>query len=162
MHRYVELSMAKAEDSALSHPVVTALAEAKGVSAANRPPTDHHGVSSEKTKPGGYFSDGTAIADGEYVWMPYEQARRHRGGKGTSDQDMMLWWVLAIFLGYFVLKMIPTIIEFHTNGGAPPAEDARRQLLGSSDLSALTDAKAGDNLTAEMVAQLTELLAARR
>ena len=157
-----QVRMAPVKQSSVDGTKYKKLEEAKGVSAANRPPTDHHGVSSEKTKPGGYFSDGTAIADGEYVWMPYEQARRHRGGKGTSDQDMMLWWVLAIFLGYFVLKMIPTIIEFHTNGGAPPAEDARRQLLGSSDLSALTDAKAGDNLTAEMVAQLTELLAARR
>jgi len=154
-----QVRMAPVKQSSVDGAKYKQLEEGKP-SKADRPPTDHHGVSAEKTKPGGYFSDGTAIADGEYVWMPYEQARRHRGGKGTSDQDMMLWWVLAIFLGYFILKMVPTIISYHTGSGAPE-EDARRRLL-SSELSALAAAKVGDNLTAEMMAQLSQVLTAHR
>lgn len=137
------------------------LEEGNGAAAAEGPPSragsaftnDHHGVGKEKTKPGGYFSDGSAIADGEYVWMPYEQARKHRGGK-ANDQDTILWWALIFFGAYFVLKIVPTVFAAHTGGG--DADAARRQ-LGS-----LANAQAGDKLTADMVAALSKLVAERR
>jgi len=70
-----------------------------------------HDVPAERTKPGGYFSDGTAIADGEYVWMPFEEARRHR--HKNNDRDIGLWVLFGLFVAYFVLKMVPTMISFH-------------------------------------------------
>ena len=94
------------------------------------------GVSKEKTKPGGYFSDGTAMADGEYVWMPYEQARKHRGSK-QNDSDMILWWALFFFVGYFILKMVPTILEEHGwIGNGDAAESARRRMKDIASLLA--------------------------
>lgn len=114
------------------------------------------GVSKEKTKPGGYFSDGTAMADGEYVWMPYEQARKHRGSK-QNDSDMILWWALFFFVGYFILKMVPTILEEHGwIGNGDAAESARRRMKDIASL--LARAKPGDRITSEMVEQLATLL----
>jgi len=118
-----------------------------------------HGVAKEKTKPGGYFSDGTAMADGEYVWMPYEEARKHRAGAKANDGDMCLWWALVIFVGYFLLKMLPTILAEH---GLMPSADggARRQMESVATL--LASAKPGDQLTAEMVEQLQGMLSPYR
>ena len=33
------------------------------------------------------------MADGEYVWMPYEQARQSRKKGGGDGKDTFLWWI---------------------------------------------------------------------
>ena len=100
------------------------------------------------------------MADGEYVWMPYEQARKHRGSK-QNDSDMILWWALAFFVGYFILKMVPTILQEHGWLVAPDdSESARRRMESVAGL--LAGAKPGDHITAEMAEQLATLLAPHR
>ena len=69
--------------------------------------SDAHGKRS-----GGYYMDGQmAVADGEYVWMPHEQAQRHRAKSG--DRDLGLWLLVGLFALYFFWKMVPTIIQKH-------------------------------------------------
>jgi len=103
------------------------------------------------SKPGSYFSDGTALADGEYVWMPYELARRHRSK--NNDRDIGLWIALFLFILYFVAKMVPTIFAQHYKdyqaASSEAADDGARRML--------LDAKVGETLTTEMVDALAHL-----
>jgi len=115
---------------------------------SHRSPRD--GDKGPPSKPGSYFSDGTALADGEYVWMPYEQARRHRSK--NNDRDIGLWIALFFFVLYFVSKMVPTILAQHYKeyqaASSATDEGARRMLL---------EAKVGETLTAEMIDALSHL-----
>jgi hypothetical protein len=120
--------------------------------AGERPPILANGTrpAKERTKEGGFFSDGTAMADGEYVWMPYAEARRHRSR--FHDKDTCLWWLLLIFLGYFVVKMLPVILTEQGVIG-DDAGDAGRRLVASL--------QHGDTITPELLQQL-KLMASRR
>ena len=127
-------------------------AAAKAVAATPPPAELPKGYSKEKTKQGGYFSDGTSMADGEYVWMPYEQARKVRK-KGGDNKDTFLWWALLAFGFYFVYKIVPDVIAHHASGGAA----ARRQLAGM-DTSLLGSVSEGQAITAELAAELAKLV----
>jgi len=101
-----------------------------------------------KTKPGAYFADGTALADGEYVWMPYEKARRHR--HQNNDRDVGLWVALALFVAYFVFKIVPTVFMHHYSEFQEASAEGARRMLSS--------AAAGDTLTADMVQEMQKLI----
>ena len=124
------------------------------------------------TRGGAYFSDAAAMADGEYVWMPHDQARRHRN-KG-NDKDLGLWFLLAAFAVYFVWKILPTVFDYHAAEAADAAAEAvdavdasRRLLLGAGDgadsaAAAANDSlvaglRVGEMLTAEMLDQIKRL-----
>jgi len=68
-------------------------------------------VPKERTKPGGFFSDTTTFMDGEYVWLPREEALKHH--RKNEHRDLCSWIVFGLFLAYFLFKMVPTIILHH-------------------------------------------------
>ena len=63
---------------------------------------------------------------------------------------------MAFFVGYFIFKMLPTILAEH---GMMPSGD-RRQMESVATL--LASAKPGDQLTAERVEQLQGMLSPSR
>ena len=69
-------------------------------------------------KGGAYFGDGAASSvEGEYVWMPKEEARKIRKAAQNNDRDLGLWLLLGAFTVYFVWKILPHVIAFHFFGG---------------------------------------------
>jgi len=76
----------------------------------------------KSAKGGAYFSDGSAIADGEYVWMPREQARRMRSK--NKDKDLGLWCLLGLFVVFFVWKIVPSFVMYHFFDDDEAAGDA--------------------------------------
>ena len=69
-----------------------------------------------------------AVAEGEYVWMPREQAQRYRAKSG--DRDLGLWLLVALFALYFVWQMVPTIIHKHIGDDNALGSAERRLLTG--------------------------------
>ena len=150
------------------------------------PETNGNGTATKSETPtrgGAYFSDASAMADGEYVWMPHDQARRHRN-KG-NDKDLGLWFLLAAFAVYFVWKILPTVIDYHgaeADAAADAVDASRRLLLGAGEASHGADSAAliapaaaaaeedplvaglrvGEMLTAEMLDQIKRLVSERR
>jgi len=104
---------------------------------------------------GAYFSDGAPMANGEYVWMPHEQARRHRT-KG-NDKDLGLWFLLALFLCYFVWKILPGVITHHMYGPAT-VDDSSRRALAQAGLAGL---RIGDTITGEALNKVAHILRSR-
>ena len=49
--------------------------------------------------------------DGEYVWLPREEALKHH--RKNEHRDLCSWIVFGLFLAYFLFKMVPTIILHH-------------------------------------------------
>ena len=85
-----------------------------------------------------------SIADGEYIWQP--KTRTFGGVSKLNDKDLLMWLCLAAFLIYFGIKAVPDIISHHQSGQA----------------SSLLSLKAGDTLTAELLAEIQTLAARRR
>jgi len=105
----------------------------------------------------GYFMDGQmSVSDGEYVWMPKQQAEKQRSRASNEDKDVGLWILLALFVVYFVLKAVPTIVAYHTQGGGDEGADEATRLLRQ-----LSEMQPGDQLSPEVVADVAALLARR-
>ena len=125
-------------------------------------------------KKGAYEMEGQmAATDGEWVYMPKEQAARAKGGSASFDRDAPLWILLTLFLVYFVWKMLPDIMA----GNAPAIE--RRALAADSSsaassaasaaasaaltqLSALARARVGDMVSEDMLGEIAALLPSQR
>ena len=126
-------------------------------------------TNSTPTRSGAYFSDGAPMANGEYVWMPHEQARRHR--TQNNDKDLGLWFLLSIFIVYFVWKILPTVIGVQFFGMdkssaasstlvtvSDDADASTRRLLADAGLEGL---RVGEALTQDMLEEVTRLLRSR-
>jgi len=102
----------------------------------------------------GYFMAGQmAVADGEYVWMPREQAKAARASAAIDDRDLGLWVLLALFVVYFCVKAVPDIWAYHM--GEEAEEEADRLLRRLAEL------RSGDEI-AGLANAAAALLAHRR
>ena len=94
-----------------------------------------------------------AVADGEYVWMPREQAKAARASAAIDDRDLGLWVLLALFVVYFCVKAVPDIWAYHM--GEEVEEEADRLLRRLAEL------RSGDEI-AGLANAAAALLAHRR
>uniref|UniRef100_A0A7S2NM46 Potassium channel domain-containing protein n=1 Tax=Haptolina brevifila TaxID=156173 RepID=A0A7S2NM46_9EUKA len=98
----------------------------------------------DKPPPKFWMEGQMAVSDGEYVWQPKQ--RSFKGVTKIHDKDLMMWLCLAAFVIYFTFKAVPDIISHHSD---------------SSSASSLSTLKVGDQLTAEMLAEIRALVRRR-